>query len=180
MLSKPSFVKTKRRYVENKKILNSRRLGFEKISKSVLLWDIPLRSHVLQKIDSRDNEIVRTEVLNFIFQQKLRKDLQLQAALDYIEKPFITRSFKKVFNNPSGLNFNRSKVLLNEARKRVEYDLDLYLSFYSRDFVKPSQQQFPDYQKFLDLKDSLIDNYGITAVNFINYHYSKYPQYHDA
>ncbi len=180
VLSEPSIVKTKKRHIENKKILNSRRPGFRKISSSALLWDIPLRSHVSQNANSLDNDFTRTKVLNFLFQQKLRKDTKLLAAFNYLEKPFFLRSLKKVFNNPSGLNFNRAKVLLNEARKELEYDLELYLSFYSRDSSKTQQQKFPHYQKFLDLKNSLIDNYGSAAVNFINYHYSKYPQYHDA
>lgn len=180
LLSKPKFIKTQKYQWENKKNLNSSKKSLQKINKSVLLWDIPLRSHVSRSYDRGLDEHLRKKVLSFIFKQSIKTDLELQAAVNYIKKPFFTRSLKKIFKNPYNLNLNKAKAIILQVEKRIEYDLDSYLSYFSKSLVKQERYRFPHYQKFIDLESSLIKNYGLAVINFINYHYSSYPHYHDA
>ena len=180
LLSEPSLKFQKVKYYENKKILNSKKRSFKTIKKTALLWDIPMKNLILRELDEFEEEKRKFDVYQFMFQQKLRRDIYLEEAYKYSAKSLFSRIIRKGFNNPHKFTIEKANTVLLEVREDLEQDLQRYLSYFSRDLVKSKKQHFPDYQNFLEMEKLIIENYGIASINFINHHYSIYPKYFHA
>ena len=178
LLSKPQSTTQKTYYQKNKIKLNSARGNLTQIRESIILWDIPLKYLTVVNQKASQMQHLEAMVKDFLFKKRLEINPSLAQALKYLDKSSISRFFSHKFSNKNQLDSNQAQELIAKTKEQISRDLELYLSFFSQSDTKVEQQKIPKYLEFLDLEELIAENYGVSALNFINHHYSLYPNYY--